>query len=47
MVDGRDTVEAAMERFSAGWAAVLVCDGPVPVGVLTRSDVLDYLVRPS
>ena len=47
MVDGRDTVEAAMGRFSAGWAAVLVCDGPVPSGVLTRSDVLDYLVRPS
>jgi cystathionine beta-synthase len=47
MVDARDTVEAAMGRFSEGWAAVLVCEGPAPTGVLTRSDVLDYLVRPS
>ncbi len=46
MVDARDTVGAAMDRFSAGWPAVLVCEGPVPTGVLTRSDVLDYLIRP-
>jgi hypothetical protein len=33
-----------MGWFSADEQAVMVCDGPVPTGVLTRSDVLDYLV---
>ncbi|MBW3603560.1 MAG: cystathionine beta-synthase [Actinobacteria bacterium] len=47
MVDGRDTVESIMGWFTADEQAVLVCDGPVPNGVLTRSDVLDYLVGPS
>ncbi len=47
MVSSRDSVELVMGWFSAEWQAVLVCDGAVPIGVLTRSDVLDYLVRPS
>ncbi len=46
MVNTRDTVASVMPWFSADWQAVLVCEGPVPVGVLTRSDVLDYLVLP-
>jgi cystathionine beta-synthase len=47
MVNDHDTVESVMAAFSADWQAVLVCSGPVPTGVLTRSDVLDFLVRPS
>jgi cystathionine beta-synthase len=46
MVNARDTVASVMSWFSSDWQAVLVCDGPVPVGVVTRSDVLDYLVLP-
>jgi cystathionine beta-synthase len=46
MVDRRDTVETVMSSFSADWQAVIVCDGPVPEAVLTRADVLDFLVRP-
>jgi len=46
MVNARDTVASVMPWFSAEWQAVLVCEGPVPIGVLTRSDVLDYLVLP-
>ncbi|MBA2528529.1 MAG: cystathionine beta-synthase [Euzebyales bacterium] len=45
VVDGRDTVEEAMSVLTGGAAAVLVCDGPVPAGVLTRADVLDFLMR--
>ncbi|MGH3665250.1 MAG: CBS domain-containing protein, partial [Egibacteraceae bacterium] len=44
-VDTRDTVEEAMTVLSGQSAAVLVCDGPVPVGVLTRADVLEFLMR--
>jgi cystathionine beta-synthase len=47
MVNERDTVESLMASFSADWQAVIVCRGSVPVGVLTRSDVLDFLVQPS
>jgi cystathionine beta-synthase len=47
MVNDHDTVESVMAAFSADWQAVLVCSGEVPSGVLTRSDVLDFLVRPS
>ena len=47
MVNARDTVASVMSWFSAEWQAVLVCEGPVPIGVLTRSDVLDYLVLPA
>jgi cystathionine beta-synthase len=47
MVNERDTVESLMASFSADWQAVIVCRGTVPVGVLTRSDVLDFLVQPS
>jgi cystathionine beta-synthase len=46
MVNSRDTVASVMAWFSAEWQAVLVCEGPLPIGVLTRSDVLDYLVLP-
>ncbi|HEX6256317.1 MAG TPA: cystathionine beta-synthase [Euzebyales bacterium] len=46
MVDQRETVDAVMSSFSSEWQAVIVCDGPVPSAVLTRADVLDYLVRP-
>lgn len=47
MVDQRDTVETVMASFSSDSRAVIVCDGPVPSAVLTRADVLDFLVRPS
>jgi cystathionine beta-synthase len=47
MVSEQDTVESLMASFSADWQAVLVCSGPAPVGVLTRADVLDFLVHPS
>jgi cystathionine beta-synthase len=44
-VDGRDTVEAAMGQLTGTSSAVLVCDGPQPVGVLTRADVLEFLMK--
>jgi len=44
MVDSRDTVEQAMGVLTAQAPAVLVCEGPVPVGVLTRPDVLEFLM---
>jgi cystathionine beta-synthase len=47
MVDEADTVESVMPSLSADWQAVLVCSGSAPAGVLTRSDVLDFLVQPS
>jgi cystathionine beta-synthase len=43
MVDRRDTVEQVMGVLTTQSPAVLVCDGPVPVGVLTRADILDFL----
>ncbi|MDQ3537829.1 MAG: cystathionine beta-synthase [Actinomycetota bacterium] len=45
VVDARDTVEGAMSVLTGQAAAVLVCDGPVPTGVLTRADILDFLMR--
>jgi cystathionine beta-synthase len=42
-VDRRDTVEHVMGMLTTQSPAVLVCDGPLPVGVLTRADVLDFL----
>jgi cystathionine beta-synthase len=45
MVDVRDSVDEAMTVLTGGAAAVLVCEGPQPVGVLTRADVLDFLMR--
>ncbi|CAN5848453.1 MAG: cystathionine beta-synthase [Euzebyales bacterium] len=45
MVDVRDTVDEAMTVLTGGAAALLVCEGPRPVGVLTRADVLDFLMR--
>ena len=45
VIDSRDTVEHAMGMLSSDAPAVLVCDGPVPAGVLTRADVLDFLMH--
>jgi cystathionine beta-synthase len=45
VVDARDTVEGAMSVLTGQAAAVLVCDGPVPTGVLTRADILEFLMR--
>ncbi len=45
MVDARDSVEQAMGVLTSTSPAVLVCEGPRPVGVLTRADVLDFLMR--
>jgi cystathionine beta-synthase len=45
VVDARDTVEGAMSVLTGQAAAVLVCDGPVPKGVLTRADILEFLMR--
>ena len=47
MVNDRDTIETVMSSFSADSQAVIVCEGNVPTGVLTRADVLDFLVRPA
>jgi cystathionine beta-synthase len=44
-VDARDTVEQVMSALGGTVPAVLVCDGPRPLGVLTRADVLDFLNR--
>ena len=45
VIDSRDSVDQAMAMLTNQSAAVLVCDGPVPAGVLTRADVLDFLMR--
>ncbi len=45
MVDARDSVDHAMGLMTSSSSAVLVCEGPRPVGVLTRADVLDFLMR--
>jgi cystathionine beta-synthase len=45
MVDVRDAVDTAMGVLTSTSPAVLVCEGPRPVGVLTRADVLDFLMR--
>jgi cystathionine beta-synthase len=45
MVDARDSVDQAMGVLTSSSPAVLVCEGPRPVGVLTRADVLDFLMR--
>jgi cystathionine beta-synthase len=47
MVNEHDTVEFVMSAFSTDWQAVMVCSGSTPSGVLTRSDLLDFLVQPS
>ena len=44
VVDSRDTVDTAMGMLTKDATAVLVCEGPIPVGVLTRADVLDFLM---
>jgi cystathionine beta-synthase len=43
VVDTRDTVDAAMTQLTGQASAVLVCEGPTPLGVLTRADVLAFL----
>ena len=45
VIDSRDTVDHAMGMLTSQASAVLVCEGPVPAGVLTRADVLDFLMR--
>ncbi len=43
VVDVRDTVDTAMGSLTRRASAVLVCEGPRPVGVLTRADILDFM----
>ena len=43
MVDVRDTVDDTMSLLTHTAPAVIVCEGPRPVGVLTRADVLDFM----
>ncbi len=43
VVDARDTVDVAMGLLTKRASAVLVCEGPKPVGVLTRADILDFM----
>jgi cystathionine beta-synthase len=45
MVDVRDSVDMAMSLLTQQASAVIVCDGAGPVGVLTRADVLDFLMQ--
>ncbi len=45
VVDVRDTVDTAMGLLTKRASAVLVCEGPKPVGVLTRADVLDFMTK--
>jgi cystathionine beta-synthase len=42
-VDVRDPLDSVMAELGGEGAAVLVCDGHRPEGVLTRADVLDFL----
>ena len=44
LIDSRDAVERAMAVLTGGSPAVIVCEGPRPAGVLTRADVLDFLM---
>ena len=45
VIDSRDTVDHAMGLLTSQASAVLVCEGPIPSWVLTRADVLDFLMR--
>jgi cystathionine beta-synthase len=45
MVDARDSVDQAMGVLTSQSSAVIVCEGPKPIGVLTRADVLDFLMH--
>jgi cystathionine beta-synthase len=45
IVDARDSVDHAMGLMTTSSPAILVCEGPTPVGVLTRADVLDFLMQ--
>ena len=44
MIDSRETVDSVMGLLTAQNPAVLVCDGPLPTAVLTRADVLEFLM---
>jgi cystathionine beta-synthase len=44
MLGGGESVEDAVAALEAN-SALLVLDGGHPVGILTRSDLLDFLVR--
>jgi cystathionine beta-synthase len=46
MIGTGETVEVAAARLSDA-SAVLVIDGGSPSGILTRSDLLDYLAGPA
>jgi cystathionine beta-synthase len=43
ILDVRDSVDHAMGQLTGHDAAVLVCEGDSPVGVLTRADVLEFM----
>jgi cystathionine beta-synthase len=43
VMDARDTVDKAMGQLTNRSSAVLVCEGPTPVGVLTRADILAFM----
>ncbi len=43
VLDTRDTVDTAMGQLTGHDAAVLVCEGATPVGVLTRADLLEFM----
>jgi len=45
LVDVRDSLDRVIAELGGDVAAVLVCDGPRPSGVLTGADVLDFLAR--
>jgi cystathionine beta-synthase len=43
VMDARDSVDSAMGQLTGQASALLVCEGPRPVGVLTRADVLAFM----
>ncbi|HVM20954.1 MAG TPA: cystathionine beta-synthase [Egibacteraceae bacterium] len=45
LIDARESVDHAMSLLTSQSPAVLVFDGQTPAGVLTRADVLDFLMR--
>ncbi|MHB1930963.1 MAG: CBS domain-containing protein [Acidimicrobiales bacterium] len=47
MVGSGEPVDLAAARLAGGNSAVLVVDDGRPVGILTRSDLLDFLAGPA
>ncbi|CAN5354327.1 cystathionine beta-synthase [soil metagenome] len=43
VLDASDDVDHAMSQLTGQTSAVLVCDGRVPSGVVTRADLLDFM----